>query len=194
MKKQKQYQESILEIIIPTFEENSTLPCLGKNYNLRINKQKPINTIRFENGEFVIDTISSDINEERKLYIRDLYENWLKRMAQRILMSRVKIYAKKVGVNIPKISVKNSLKSRWASLTKVGAINFNVHLMKAPRDVIDYIILHEICHLKIKGHSHHYWNLVYRYMPDYQEKINWLNVNGRVLIGSDKITSDQHDK
>ena len=133
LKKQKQYQETIQEIIIPTFEENSTLPYLGKNYNLRVNKHQPINTIRFEDGEFIVDTISSDINEERKLHIRELYEDWLKRMAQKILKRRVKIYAQRVGVNIQKISVKNSLKSRWASLTKTDSINFNMHLMKAPQ-------------------------------------------------------------
>lgn len=181
--------------MIPTFEENSTLPYLGKNYNLRINKNQPTNTIRFENGEFIVDTISSDINGERKLQIRELYEDWLKRLTHKILKRRVEIYAQKVGVNIQKISVKNSLKSRWASLIKNGSIHFNVHLVKAPREIIDYIILHELCHLKIRGHSHHYWDLVYRYMPDYQEKINWLNVNGKVLIGSDKITSEpQHQR
>jgi predicted metal-dependent hydrolase len=79
-------------------------------------------------------------------------------MAQKILRSRVEIYAQKVGVNIQKI-FKNSLKSRWASLTKNGSIHFNVHLMRAPQDVVDYIVLHEVCHLKIKGHSHHYWDL-----------------------------------
>jgi predicted metal-dependent hydrolase len=57
---------------------------------------------------------------------------------------------------------------------------------KAPQDVIDYIVLHELCHLKIKGHSHHYWNLVYRYMPNYQDKIEWLSIIGRLLIDSNK--------
>lgn len=52
----------------------------------------------------------------------------------------------------------------------------------APEDVIDYIILHELCHLKIKEHCHHYWNLVRSYVPNYQEKIHWLNINGAVLI------------
>jgi len=44
------------------------------------------------------------------------------------------------------------------------------------------IILHELCHPKIKEHSHHYWDLVQKYMPDYQEKIDWLKVNGTVLV------------
>jgi len=126
------------------------LPYLGKNYNLRINKKQPINTIRFENGEFTVDTISSDINGERKLQIKELYEEWLKRMAHNTFNRRVEIYAQRVGANVQNISIKSSLKSRWASLTKTDSINFNMHLIKAPQEVIDYIILHEVCHLKVK--------------------------------------------
>jgi predicted metal-dependent hydrolase len=50
------------------------------------------------------------------------------------------------------------LKNRWGSLTKEGNIHLNFNLLKAPEDVIDYIIIHELCHLKIKGHSHNFWN------------------------------------
>jgi predicted metal-dependent hydrolase len=67
-------------------------------------------------------------------------------------------------------------------MTKEGSINLNVNLVKAPEDIIDYITLHELCHLKIKEHSYHYWDLVHRYMPNYQEKIDWLKVNGSALI------------
>jgi predicted metal-dependent hydrolase len=67
-------------------------------------------------------------------------------------------------------------------MTKEGAINLNIHLVKTPEDVIDYIILHELSHLKIKEHSHHYWDYVRRYMPNYQEKIEWLKINGNNLI------------
>ena len=141
-------------------------------------------------GEFVADITNSDVNENAKSQARELYEGWLRRIAYPILETKTKIYALKLGANVQNISIKSSSKSRWASLTKTDSINFNMHLMKAPQEVIDYIILHEVCHLKVKGHSHHYWDLVYRYMPDYQEKINWLNVNGKVLIGSDKITSE----
>jgi predicted metal-dependent hydrolase len=106
LKKQKQYQEIIPEIIIPSFEESSTLPYLGKNYRLIIRKNQPTNMMNFIDGEFVIDIVTSDINEERKLQIRELYEDWLERMAQKILEKRVKIYRQKVGVDIQKISKK----------------------------------------------------------------------------------------
>jgi predicted metal-dependent hydrolase len=64
-------------------------------------------------------------------------------------------------------------------MTKDGSININLNLLKASEDVIDYIIVHELCHLKIKEHSYHYWR---RYMPNYEEKIEWLNISGNQLI------------
>jgi len=63
-----------------------------------------------------------------------------------------------------------------------NTINLNVDLVKAPEDVVNYIVLHEICHLKIKEHSHHYWELLHKFMPDYEKKVNWLNINGSNLL------------
>jgi predicted metal-dependent hydrolase len=82
---------------------------------------------------------------------------------------------------VKRIAIKN-LRNRWGSLTKNGVLNLNLNLVKAPEDVIDYVILHELCHLKIKEHSHHYWDLVRKFMPNYQDKIEWLNVNGSNLL------------
>ena len=67
-------------------------------------------------------------------------------------------------------------------MTKEGSINLNVNLLKAPEDVIDYIILHELCHLKIKEHSHHFWDFLRKSMPNYQDKRDWLNRNGNNLV------------
>ena len=65
---------------------------------------------------------------------------------------------------------------------KGDTINLNLNLVKAPEDVLNYIILHELSHLKIKEHSHHFWDLVHKFMPDYREKIDWLDKNGSNLI------------
>lgn len=186
LRKQNEYRNSVQEIIKPTFNENSTLPYLGKNYPLWLNKNKSRIMMRFVKGKFVVDITSSDVDEDTKSEIGELYEGWLEGIAYEILKKRAEIYAERVGVNVYEISIKNNLRSRWASLTRKGAINFNMHLIKAPQDVVDYIVLHEICHLKIKGHSHHYWDLLYSYMPNYQEKLDWLNVNGRALINADE--------
>jgi predicted metal-dependent hydrolase len=88
---------------------------------------------------------------------------------------------RKIGVGVKQMTIKN-LKNRWGSLTKSGAINLNLNLVKAPEDVIDYIVLHELCHIKIKEHSHHYWDLLHKFMPDYHDKAEWLKANGSNLL------------
>ena len=181
-RKQEQLKNSFPQIIKPTFEEGSTLPYLGTNYPLKVNNNQSRNTLTFMNGVFVVGITRPKTDEDVGFQIKHLYEDWIIRMAYPILKAKVEIYSQKLGVDEPDILIKDNLKSRWASLTKKGSINFNMHLIKAPQDVIYYIVLHELCHLKIKGHSHHYWDLVYRYMPNYQEKIKWLSVNGRLLI------------
>ncbi len=113
LRKQNEYRNSIQEIMKPR-EEDSTLPYYGKNYHLRINKNQLRNRIRFVNGEFVIDMTSPDADEDTKSQVRELYERWLRRIAYPILKTKTEIYARKLGVNVQKISIK----SRWASLTK----------------------------------------------------------------------------
>ena len=81
--------------------------------------------------------------------IKNLYENWMTTMAQDVFEDKVEEYSKKLGVGVKRIVIKN-LKNRWGSLTKNNVINLNVNLLKAPVDVIEYIVLHELCHLKIK--------------------------------------------
>jgi predicted metal-dependent hydrolase len=181
LKKQKEYKKTIPQIIKPTFEEGSTLPYLGRNYPLRILKHQSEYSIKFLDGEFTIGIKPSKQSPINTVKIKKLYEDWLIEKAQSIFKHKVEEYSKKLGVKVEAIVIKR-LKNRWGSMTKEGSINLNVNLLKAPEDVIDYIILHELCHLKVKEHSYHYWDHVRRYMPNYQEKIEWLKISGNHLI------------
>jgi predicted metal-dependent hydrolase len=149
---------------------------------LIINKNLSRNNLTFVDGQFLVDITGSKIDENVRSLMKHLYEEWIIRIAIPILRSKLETHSQKLGVEVQKILLKDNLKSRWASLTRRGSISFNMHIIKAPQDVIDYIVLHEVCHLKIKGHSHHYWALVYKYVPNYQEKIDWLSVNGLMLV------------
>ena len=113
--------------------------------------------------------------------LKKLYESWLIEKAHDVFEDKVEKHSKRIGVRVKQIAVKN-LRNRWGSLTKKDVVNLNINLMKAPEDVIDYIILHELCHLKIKEHSHHYWDLLHKFMPNYHDKVEWLKVNGSSLI------------
>lgn len=178
LRKQKEYRETIPQIIKPSFVENSTLPYLGRNYPLIILKEQEKTNIDLVDERFIINIKSSKGSSK---LVKTLYENWLMDNAHHILKDKIEVYSHKLGVMTTRTSIK-SLKNRWGSLTKDGVINININLLKAPEDVIDYMILHELCHLKIKEHSHHYWDLVRIHMPNYQQKIEWLKVNGYNLI------------
>lgn len=180
LQKQREFRKSTPQLIKPTFKQNSTLPYLGKNYPLVIMKdRKSENELQLINGEFVATIRSS--RDSRRL-IKNLYESWLLDNAQITLKEKVEKCSRKTGMGVERINIKN-LRKRWASLTKdKKAINLNVNLLKAHDDVIDYIILHELCHVKINSHSHHYWDLVRKYMPSYQEKIDWLNANTTSIL------------
>ena len=183
LKKQKECREMNPQISRPTFKEDSTLPYLGKNYPLRILYRQTKNSIRFDDGQFIITLLHSSESHKPRLIIERLYQGWLMKIARPIFKSKIESFSDIVGVSKPERIVIKELKKRWASIGKNGdTINLNANLVKTPEDIIDYVIIHELCHLKIKGHSHHFWNLLHKFVPNYQENINWLSTNGSVLI------------
>jgi predicted metal-dependent hydrolase len=101
--------------------------------------------------------------------------------AHTFFKKRIKKYSKELRVEPSQILIKN-LRNRWGSTTKDNVINLNVNLLKTPSDVIDYMVLHELCHLKIKEHSYHFWDLLHKFMPNYQVKVEWLNANAMSLM------------
>lgn len=178
LKKQKEYRETIPQITKPFFKENTTLPYLGTNYSLKINNKQTKNSIELADGKFVVGLRSIKSSSS---ILRKLYEDWMKEKAADIFEEKIKRYSVKLGVRVKRIAIKN-LKNRWGSLTNKGTINLNVNLIKAPEGVVDYIILHELCHLRIKEHSHHYWDMLHKFMPNYHDKIQWLKMNGENLL------------
>src|SRR5215208_3187858 len=178
LKKQKERRETKPELIKPSFKENTTLPYFGKNYPIIINKNQATNNLEVVDGKFEVNVKSAKLSRN---VLKKLYEDWLIEKAQEIFEDKVKRYSKRIGVRVKQIAIKN-LRNRWGSLTNKGVVNLNLNLVKAPEDVIEYVVLHELCHLKIKEHSHHYWDFLHKYMPNYHDKIEWLKVNGNNLF------------
>ncbi len=102
------------------------------------------------------------------------------KVSKSYIKKRITELASKIGVTPSRILIK-PLKTMWGSATPNGTITINSRLSKAPKGVIDYIIIHELCHLKISGHSSTYWNLVGIHMPNYEKKIEWLNKYGKFI-------------
>ena len=101
--------------------------------------------------------------------------------ASRVIPERVAYYARIVGVTYGRITIRNQ-KTRWGSCSSGGNLNFNCRLMKAPTSVLDYVIVHELCHRLEMNHSPRFWALVEQVMPDYRVHRKWLREHGSSLF------------
>lgn len=96
------------------------------------------------------------------------------------IASRVQYYAPKVGVMPRGVDVRE-LGHRWASCSPKGNLAFHWKCMMAPPTIIDYIVVHELCHIHQLDHTQLFWNEVDKVMPDYQERKDWLKKNGAAM-------------
>ena len=96
------------------------------------------------------------------------------------IIQRTSDLAHKIGVTPTGILIKH-LKTRWGSATSDGIITINSRLLKAPDHVVDYVIIHELCHLKVHDHSGTYWNLVEHHAPKYTKSRKWLEEYGQYI-------------
>lgn len=101
--------------------------------------------------------------------------------ATAVIPERVRHYAPLVGVSYGRISIRNQV-SKWGSCTSTGNLSFNCLLMLAPREVLDYIVVHELCHRRHMDHSPQFWADVERVLPEYERAEQWLKQNGGALI------------
>ncbi len=101
--------------------------------------------------------------------------------AKKVIPERVKYYAPKVGVTYGSITIRNQ-HTRWGSCTGKGNLNFNCLLMLAPPQVLDSVVVHELCHRKEMNHSDRFYAEVLRVYPEYNKWNKWLKENGPILI------------
>lgn len=107
--------------------------------------------------------------------------NKLSEKALKMIPQRVEYYAKIIGVTYGRITIRNQL-TRWGSCSSKGNLNFNCLLMLTPPEVIDSVVVHELCHRLEMNHSDRFYAHVYRAYPEYDKWNKWLKENGGVLI------------
>lgn len=102
-------------------------------------------------------------------------------LALKVIPPKVKYYAEIMNVHYGRITIRNQ-KTRWGSCSGKGNLNFNCLLMLAPEEVIDYVVVHELCHLLEMNHSKAFWQQVERVMPDYKKHRQWLKEHGNEIM------------
>jgi predicted metal-dependent hydrolase len=155
------------------YVSGETVTYLGKNYRLKVLiGGQP--SIKLKRG-YVEATVShTDIDSKNT--IRCLLERWYRSHAERRLGEKTVRLAGVIGVNPASVTVKN-YKSRWGSCSTKGDIAYNWRIILAPHSIVDYVVVHELCHMLEHNHSSKYWKHVERHVPNWRECREWLKHN-----------------
>ena len=145
---------------------------LGRNYRLKV-QQGNFQPVKLKQGRLVVTLPNG---KDQPYMIRNALVRWYKRQGEIRLKEKIYRYADKMGVEFTSMGVK-SFKSRWGSCSVKGRIDFNWAIIMAPHHIVDYVVVHELCHLVQHDHSSKFWKLVEREVPDYLGCKEWLKEN-----------------
>ncbi len=162
------------------FENNSEILLLGELYKIQIiTGRKPI----FIDQQNIVVIPISKTNLPLQSSIKNKLIRWYKNVAMQHLKLRVEnrlIEMLSNNKKIPEIKVRD-YKRRWGSCDHRGDLSFNWRIVMAPSKVMDYVVIHEIAHLKEFNHSRKFWRIVEQQMPDWKDQQQWLKNNGADL-------------
>jgi len=108
-------------------------------------------------------------------------ERWYRRAARDEVAARLDHACALAGLSYTGLTIRGQ-RTRWASCSRSGAMSFNWRLLLAPAEVLDYVVWHEVCHLRVMDHSPRFWALLERWCPDCREHSRWLRRHGRTLV------------
>ncbi len=112
--------------------------------------------------------------------MRDALERWYRRQASTVFEERLTYCNASYNFTWASVAIK-SQKTRWGSCSRQGNLNFNWRLLLAPPAILDYVVIHELCHLQEHNHAASFWALVERACPDYRDHRRWLRLHGHEL-------------
>jgi len=151
LKKQEQAKEKYKKVCSKKFVNGERFLFLGNSYKLHIVDDFDLSLI-FNNEIFFLS--KKILNKAKEVFIK-----WYKEQAYKNFSERAAIYSKISGITYNKLKITNARK-RWGSCSSKGNLNFTWRLIMAPLQVIDYVIVHELVHIKEKNHSKNFWNNV----------------------------------
>ncbi len=162
------------------FISGESFSFLGRNLKLKVLEGGKVGTQLIDNY-LMTNVRTSEIGDLRKSRIKTYIENWYVKEAHIRLEEKVIRYSKIIRVSPREIKVRN-YKNRWGSCDNKGRLTFNFHLIKAPHSIVDYVVIHELCHMIQANHSKAFWNEVNKFDPSFKDHKKWLKENGNLLI------------
>jgi predicted metal-dependent hydrolase len=174
--KTRQYDAYREEIPERHFEKGAVFPYLGEDHEIVIEKRS---SSSIETGKF---RLAKHHVEEKS--IKRALETLYRRKAGETFEERADHFAAEMSVEYEQMEIRRQ-RTRWGSCSTTGTLGLNWRLMMAPMEIIDYIVIHELAHLRVSDHTDSFWNLVAEYDPDYEDHARWLEENSVKLIFSE---------
>jgi predicted metal-dependent hydrolase len=148
---------------------------LGRQYRLKVMQSATSReVVKMQRGRIFIYTPDTGARER----VKSLLESWYRKRAKQVFRERLDVcypHVERFGIEHPDLVVRR-MKTRWGSCTEAGKITLNLKLVQKPKACIDYVIVHELCHLIEHNHSPAFYALMDRVMPDWQERRHRLNL------------------
>jgi len=161
--------------------DNLESHCLAGNALMSNASPRQTESSNFQalTAKFIHLVISERVNAKiatalaRDKQVKKQLESYFKEQAELLINERLELLSKQTALTPTNINIRQ-YKARWGSCNNRGEVSFNYLLMMAPLFVIDYVIIHELCHLEYLDHSRHFWQLVEKHLPSYQLAKQWL--------------------
>ena len=156
----------------------SQVPFLGSHLSLVINRQSQAAVVQY--GDQLILGLSSRSRQSPEEQARRLVSQWYQQKALQLLTLKTNVLVARAGLVHRGVTVK-ATRSKWGHCTAQGAIQYNWQILLAPEPVVDYLVAHEVSHLRHHNHGAEFWQLVANLCPDYKKHRAWLKANGLQL-------------
>ncbi len=149
----------------------------GKPYRLRVR----LASVRRSAVYAVRDDLWLLVAPQDRRTPEAIFVEWLKGEARRLIPPRVAELARRFGFRYGRVFIR-SQRTRWGTCSSRGHLSFNFRLVLAPPEVLDYLIVHELAHLRVPNHSRAFWELVARMCPSYRQCRRWLRIHEPALM------------
>ena len=173
LRQQRQFERYLPKLPPRQYVSGETHRYLGRQYRLKVIENDTAEWVKLTRGYFYIDV--TDKRDTRR--VQTLLTEWYRRQARRVFRERLDVCFAKVrflNLNYPELAIRQ-MQFRWGSCTPEDKVILNLKLIQVPKTYIDYVVMHELCHLKEHHHGRRFYELLNRVMPDWRERREKLN-------------------
>lgn len=174
-------QRSLENLPVPfkrEFVSGESFSYLGRHLRLKVlrnhNVEEPV--VRMYRGRLEVN-LNAASTDGKSAKIKYVIIQWYRVQAARRIPERVRIYAEKMGFREPEVLIRDQRRI-WGSCSSKGVLRFNWRIIMAPMSLVNYLVVHELCHLKHRDHSKSFWKSIGMTIPDYEKRKERLRISG----------------